>query len=271
MVNIGKYAIIGAAAQLGGVVRMTLSLTVILTETTGDITFSLPLIMTVIMAKWTGDFFNEGIYDTLIRFAGVPILDWGPPLLSSHTYATEVMSHPVVTLKTVENVGHIVELLRITKYNGFPVVDPPLSDTPVLESYGKMRGLILRSQLVVLLNHKLYNDEQFSQRYGRVTTNMFRNEYPRFPTIEDVEITDEERTKSIDLRPYMNLAPHTVVHSTSLPRMFRLFRALGLRHLPVVNDANEVVGMVTRKDLARYRMWYHHGRIGMDQLIIVDE
>lgn len=38
------------------------------------------------------------------------------------------MSHPVVTLKCVENVGHIVELLKLTTYNGFPVVDPPLSD-----------------------------------------------------------------------------------------------------------------------------------------------
>ena len=38
------------------------------------------------------------------------------------------MSHPVFTLRTVENVGHIVEILRIVSYNGFPVVDPPLAD-----------------------------------------------------------------------------------------------------------------------------------------------
>lgn len=38
------------------------------------------------------------------------------------------MSHPVFTLRTIENVGHIVELLKLVSYNGFPVVDPPLAD-----------------------------------------------------------------------------------------------------------------------------------------------
>lgn len=256
---------------MGGVVRMTLSLTVILTETTGNVTFSLPLIMTVIMAKWTGDFFNDGIYNTLIHFAGIPILDWDPPPLSSKTKATEVMAKPVVTIKSVENVGRIVELLTKTRFNGYPVVDPPMSDTCLLENFGRMRGLILRSQLVVLLRHKLYNEEVYLQRFGKVTTNLFRDEYPRYLTNRDLEISDQDKTLNIDLRPYMNLAPYTVLYSTSLPRIFRLFRALGLRHLPVVNDVNEVVGMVTRKDLARYRMWYHRGKYGLEKLEHIEE
>ena len=41
--------------------------------------------------------------------------------------------------------------------------------------------------------------------------------------------------------------------------MFRQFRALGLRHLLVVNDEGEVVGMVSRKDLARHKVVHHGG------------
>jgi chloride channel 7 len=37
---------------------MTISLTVILIECTGDITFGLPVVMCLIIAKWVGDFFN---------------------------------------------------------------------------------------------------------------------------------------------------------------------------------------------------------------------
>ncbi|XP_063917267.1 H(+)/Cl(-) exchange transporter 7 [Zophobas morio] len=269
LIHPGKYALIGAAAQLGGVVRMTISLTVIIMETTGNISFALPLIITLIAAKWTGDFFNEGIYDTHIQLSGVPLLPWEPPPLVHNIYASEVMSHPVVTLKCVENVGHIVELLKLTTYNGFPVVDPPLTDQSEVTTYGRIRGLVLRSQLIVILKKKIFNEN--SDMWDDINVEIFRDEYPRYPTIEQVYVSEIEKTYSIDLRPFMNPSPYSVLHSASLPRMFRLFRALGLRHLPIVNDTNEVIGMVTRKDLARYRVWRHQGRMGVEELVISKE
>ncbi|CAH0393157.1 unnamed protein product [Bemisia tabaci] len=119
----GKYALIGAAAQLGGIVRMTISLTIILIEATGDITFGLPLMITLITAKWTGDFFSEGIYDYHIQLSGVPLLAWEPPPLSGNIYANQVMSYPVVTFSVVETVGNIIDNLSNLTHNGFPVID----------------------------------------------------------------------------------------------------------------------------------------------------
>ncbi|XP_024938725.1 H(+)/Cl(-) exchange transporter 7 [Cephus cinctus] len=265
----GKYALLGAAAQLGGVVRMTISLTAILIEATQGISFGLPLIIVLIMAKWVGDFFNEGIYDIHIQMAGVPLLPWEPPPLSNNIYASEIMSHPIVTLKTVENVGHIVELLTCVTFNGFPVVDPPSSDEAEINCYGRFRGLILRSQLIVLLQNKIFNE--YNEFWETIDIELFRNEYPRYPTIKQVKITEEEKTYMMDLRPFMNPSTYTVQHSASLPRVFRLFRAIGLRHLPVINDTNEVVGMITRKDIAKYRIWKHQGRMGLDELLITDK
>ena len=53
-----RYILVGAACQLGGTVRMTISLTVIVIECTGDITFGIPIMLSLIIAKWMGDFFN---------------------------------------------------------------------------------------------------------------------------------------------------------------------------------------------------------------------
>ncbi|EFN81286.1 H(+)/Cl(-) exchange transporter 7 [Harpegnathos saltator] len=266
----GKYALLGAAAQLGGVVRMTISLTAILIEATQGISFGLPVIIVLIMAKWVGDFFNEGIYDIHTQMAGIPLIPWEPPPLSSNIYASEIMSHPVVTLRTVENVGHIVELLKCVTFNGFPVVDPPSSDQSEINTYGRFRGLILRSQLIVLLQNKIFNE--YAEFWDKsLDIKIFRKEYPRYPTIEQVVVTEEEKTYTIDLRHFMNPAPYTLQHSATLPRAFRLFRALGLRHLPVVNDTNEVVGIITRKDVTRFRIWKHQGRMGLDELIITNK
>lgn len=56
--------------------------------------------------------------------SGVPLLPWEPPPLSHNIYASEIMSHPVVVLRTVERVARIVQILSAETHNGFPVVDP---------------------------------------------------------------------------------------------------------------------------------------------------
>ncbi|KAK2167559.1 hypothetical protein LSH36_26g05031 [Paralvinella palmiformis] len=70
----------------------------------------------------------------------------------------------------------------------------------------------------------------------------------------------------MDLTPFMNPAPYNVYDNTSLPRIFKLFRGLGLRHLVVIDKHNEVIGIVTRKDLARYRYVHHKWRFGLEEL-----
>lgn len=72
----GKYALIGAASTLGSIMRMTLSLTVIITEATGDISLGLPIMFSIMAAKLVGDLFNEGIFDMHIFLSGIPLLDW---------------------------------------------------------------------------------------------------------------------------------------------------------------------------------------------------
>jgi len=47
----------------------------------------------------------------------------------------------------------------------------------------------------------------------------------------------------------MNRSPFSVHNDFYGVYAFRLFRSMGLRHLPIVDDHNNVVGIITRKDL----------------------
>jgi len=88
----------------------------------------------------------------------------------------------------------------------------------------------LRSQLIVLLKNKVFNEyEEFWEK--PLSINIFRNEYPRYPTIEQVAITDEEKTYTIDLRHFMNPSPYTVQHVSSFYIMIILiFEAFWIYH-----------------------------------------
>jgi len=102
---------------------MTLSLTVILIESTGNISFALPLIIKLISAKWMGDYFNEGIYDTNIEVAKVPMLPWYAKKSSDGLQIRQIMNSPPVCIRMKESMSRIVHILKTYSYNGFPVVD----------------------------------------------------------------------------------------------------------------------------------------------------
>jgi H+/Cl- antiporter ClcA len=52
---------VGAAAFFCGVTRMTVSLVVIMFELTGALTYALPIMMSIMIAKWVADAFCPGI------------------------------------------------------------------------------------------------------------------------------------------------------------------------------------------------------------------
>ncbi|ERN14339.1 putative chloride channel-like protein CLC-g isoform X1 [Amborella trichopoda] len=248
--NHGLYAILGAASLLGGSMRMTVSLCVILLELTNDL-LMLPLVMLVLLiSKTVADAFNGNIYDLIMQIKGLPYLEAHAEPYMKNLTAGDVVVGPLHIFNGVERVCNIVHLLRATKHNGFPVVDePPNSESPVLF------GLVLRAHLLMLLKKR-----EFSHTPALVGVDAFKHfSFDDFAKrgsgkgdqIEDIELSDEEMEMFVDLHPFANTSPYTVVETMSLAKALILFRQVGLRHLLVVPKTHgraPVVGILTRHD-----------------------
>ena len=253
----GTYALMGAAAVLGGMARMTISLTVILLEATGDMQYVLPLMFTLMAARFTGNVFNEGLYDIHIHLKNIPFLEPEVPTIAEkhEIVAGQVMSTDVKCLRPVERAGVVYDLLKSCSHGTFPIVDTASS--------GTLYGTASRDMLCTLLQRRAFGppdaltdyDEGGCESLGSrrlsplVQWDTIERVYPRYPSIDDVEMRNGDRSSWLDLRPYANTAPYTVNETASIQRTYRLFRTLGLRFLCVVNHHNQTVGIITRKDL----------------------
>lgn len=237
--NHGLYAVLGAAAFLGGSMRMTVSLCVIILELTNNLLL-LPMIMLVLLvSKTVADAFNANIYDILMKLKGFPYLRTHAEPYMRQLTVGDVVTGPLQLFNGVEKVGNIVHVLRHTKHNGFPVIDePPFSECPVLF------GLILRAHLITLLKKKdflstptLTNIDAFN-KFSSV--DFAKNGSGRCENIDDVELSEEEMEMFIDLHPFTNASPYTVVETMSLAKALLLFREVGLRHLLVIPKISNV-------------------------------
>ncbi|XP_008793993.2 putative chloride channel-like protein CLC-g [Phoenix dactylifera] len=246
----GLFAVLGSASVLGGSMRMTLSVCVIILELTNNLLL-LPLVMLVLLiSKTVADTFNANIYDMMVKLKGLPYLDAHAEPYMRQLTVSDVLTGPLQIFNGVEKVGNIVHVLKTTGHHGFPVVDgPPFSSSPVLF------GLILRAHLLVLLKKKEFlhactlSGVDASKQFS--ADDFAKRGSGRCDSIEDIELTGEEMETCIDLHPFTNTSPHTVVETMSLAKALILFREVGLRHLLVVPKSSSsppVVGMLTRHD-----------------------
>ncbi|XP_018846839.1 chloride channel protein CLC-d-like isoform X2 [Juglans regia] len=247
----GTYALLGAASFLGGSMRMTVSLCVIMVEITNNLKL-LPLIMLVLLiSKAVGDAFNEGLYEEQARLKGIPLLESKPKYQMRKMTAKEASGQRVVSFPRVVKVADVVSILRSNSHNGFPVIDHTRTgETLVI-------GLVLRSHLLVLLQSKvdfqhspLPCDPRPGSRPIRHTPSEFvKPASSKGISIDDIQLSPDDLEMYIDLAPFLNPSPYIVPEDMSLTKVYNLFRQLGLRHIFVAPRPSRVIGLITRKDL----------------------
>jgi len=131
----GTYALMGAAAFTSGITRITISLSIMILEATGDMQYVLPLMITTLAAQYFGNLCSEGMDEMKIESMRYPYLVEEEQLGSgpsgpSGSYdatlgcnlVTDIMSGSPVTVDTIVSVGEVLKLLTQCKHNCFPVV-----------------------------------------------------------------------------------------------------------------------------------------------------
>ena len=125
-------------------------------------TYGLPIMLTLITARWIGNTFNDGLYDIHIHLNCVPILEsdslvgpWEQSRAHTLMVAKDIMS-PVtrsLCLLEKETVRNVVTLLDTTSHNAFPVIEENESGLTLI-------ALVTRRQLCLILSNGCFGSRQ---------------------------------------------------------------------------------------------------------------
>lgn len=222
-VNPGPYALLGAASFLAGVTRMTVSLVVIMFEITGALDYILPIMITVMVAKFVGDAFSkESIYDGIIRLNGYPYLD-SREEYERDTLCEEIMSIPY-TLPSNMKLTELESKLKENIFKGFPITRPN----------NEIVGYVNRAEL----RHSVFD--------ARVR--CFPDE--SLCVFEYIKSGSKE-VNILNLSHWIDHTPVMIPPSFPVVLTIELFKKLGLRYVLVAKDGL-LLGLITKKDILRH-------------------
>lgn len=223
----GVYSMVGAAAVLGGVSRMTISLVVIMLELTGGFDYVVPFMLSVLLAKAVGDAVNESIYDLQIVLKGYPFLHEELDItFTERCCDVMVTGLTCVDMRLRPRLNDLKAMLSAHTYRGFPIVDGE-------HFVGYARRSRLEA-LVVRLKGEGRHD------FGQVTAE--------------------------EMMPCMDSTVMRMVPDAPLSQAHQVFKQLGCQHIFVVGTAgpasetnDALLGILSKKSFLRF---LKDGRVG---------
>lgn len=282
----GVYAMVGAAAALSGVTRTTVSLAVIMFELTGTLTYSVPVMLSILVAKTIADALeHKGIYDLVIDFSGLPYLDSKTEYIWNGVNVTDAMETEVEVIcldviNTVRSLGEKLDRLASgSGYTdgGFPIVtrvtspSPAVASTPMSASIGslanvmpqqqqqsgaesyKMVGYIAASELEHALARAVRADPDVQPENTRCS---FKNiPFVRAEHEGEAGVRDSvffTASDPCDLSRYVDKAPITVQIHSPLELVHQYFTRLGVRYLIVVDEKGLYRGVIFKKSYLKF-------------------
>ncbi|OAX39995.1 hypothetical protein K503DRAFT_809553 [Rhizopogon vinicolor AM-OR11-026] len=239
----GLYAMVGAAAALSGVTRTTVSLAVIMFELTDTLTYAVPVMLSVLVAKTVADALEpKGIYDLVIELSQLPYLDAKHEYLWSNLSMKEVTDRHVDVIRVDEN--NTVESLRNRLQSllnagrddsGFPILKPNRDGDGM-----RMIGYIGTSELEHALSIVAENATEAVRihTHGRDLTASYSS------WVDEVSRAGED---PFDFSVYMDEAPLTIQSNAPMELLHQFFVKLGARYVVVTDTDGDYEGVIDKK------------------------
>ncbi|KAL5313787.1 hypothetical protein ACEPPN_018209 [Leptodophora sp. 'Broadleaf-Isolate-01'] len=224
----GMFAMVGAAAFLAGVSRMTVSLAVIMFELTGEVDYIPPFMIAIMVAKWVADALSsESVYDLAQTVLGHPFLDpeHALSIVRDKGLLVEELIPPSQTMREITlDVGpeyKVSKSLLATKLSQLKARGLMDAGLVLVDSNKMLHGYLAQAELDFAINEAgvMTDSEPVDLLVGIVST-------------------------------FVDRTPLTICAKAPMEYAVELFGKLGLRHLIVVEEgSSKVVGVIIKKRL----------------------
>lgn len=228
----GMYAIVGAAAVLTGVTRMTICLAIIMFELTGSLEYMVPVIIGILCAKASGEALGvPGTYEMGIEENNLPYLDpkkeFHLRYVAEDVYATKKFTVLTAYGLTIGQISTVIHRMNVT---GFPVVESA-TDTTLL-------GYVPTKRIVHAVQHATAHN-----------AGVNHHTYVRFRKAPSA--CDDADFLELDLSDTLESCSLQVEPQCPVQKILYYFQALGSHHLVVCCQAR-FVGFISKKDFIQF-------------------
>ncbi|KAF5594765.1 CLC chloride channel [Fusarium pseudocircinatum] len=235
----GIFAMVGSAAFLAGVSRMTVSLAVIMFELTGEVNFIPPFMIAILTAKWVADAISaDGVYDLAQHLQGHPFLEAEGAISKVREFRdNEGIATVDALLPSEDAMGNTIVSVGPDYRVLTSVLQHKLSD---LENSG-----LTDSGLVFVNDKGLF--------HGYISQYKLEQALQMIEKTDGVEESCDINVLEGTLAEAIDRSPLTLSSKAPLEYAVELFGKLGISYLVVTEeDTAKVLGVVLTKQLIAF-------------------
>ncbi|PIA14274.1 hypothetical protein COEREDRAFT_47288 [Coemansia reversa NRRL 1564] len=242
----GIYALVGAGATLTGATHTTIAVVAILMELTGNLIYTLPVLVGVMTARWIAEYFNSsGIYDMLLEHAGHPYFDTKTQYIHTCRTAAELMQTDLETICIDYSNENTLGLLsaRLARISERGMAD---GGFPIINSHGHLLGWIACAEL----DHRNSRSSCANEGNGIAATNALQEEQPQCLTQDTISMP-HFKDRPNDFTPFVDQTPLTISANSPIELVANLLGRLGISYL-CVTDGGTFCGVIFKKAYIGY-------------------